>query len=1018
MATLLLRKYSPKRQVIAYQTCFPILPTAKQTKKMSVSANFFRPCPILFLCFFILVSLSHQQDELQLLMQFKATLKTTRSSQLFDTWTPQNNICNFIGITCDSARKLVQEINLSEQNLSGVVSFDSLCSLQSLEKISLGSNLLHGRVSDHLKNCTKLRYLDLGNNHFSGEVPNLSSLSQLEFLNLNKSGFSGSFPWSSLGNLTSLTFLSLGDNLFDKSPFPLEILNLDKLYWLYLTNTSIEGQIPEGIGNLTLLENLELSYNKLSGNFPNGITKLTKLKQLELYANELTGKFPVGFGNLSSLVNLDASTNKLEGDLSELKSLSLLESLQLFENQFSGEIPVEFGDFKFLKELSLYTNMFTGSLPQNIGSWAEFLYIDVSENLLTGPIPPDMCKKGNMTDLLLLQNKFTGGIPSNYANCLTLKRLRVSNNSLSGVVPSGIWSLPDLGIIDLTLNQFDGQVTSNVGEAKSLAQLFLAYNRFSGQLPQTISQVSSLVAINLSMNQFSGDIPAAIGELKKLNSLHLEYNLFSGSLPDSIGSCVSLNEVNLAGNSLSGVIPASLGSLPDLNSLNLSDNRLSGQIPVTLSTLRLSLLDLSNNRLSGSIPDSLSIKAFSNSFLGNPDLCSENFGSLKTCSSDSHTSRDHRTVMLCLIAGVVVLVLSLTCFVYVKSKHNSQNMPVKRFDSWDIKQFHVLSFSEDQVLKALKQENLIGTGGSGNVYRLVLNCGKQLAVKHILKSDSSDQKSYRSSSAILVKENGRSKEYDAEVTTLSSIRHVNVVKLYCSITSEDSNMLVYEYLPNGSLWDRLHTSQKVKMDWLVRYDIALGAAQGLEYLHHGYDRPVMHRDVKSSNILLDEQMKPKIADFGLAKVLHLNGTKDSSQIVAGTHGYIAPEYAYTTKVTEKSDVYSFGVVLMELVTGKKPVDAEYRENSDIVQWVCSKIRNKTSMIDLVDSSIFEGFKEDAVEVLRIAVHCTARTPALRPSMRMVVHMLEEAEPCKLTNVVVNSPNEARRNKDLLTNGKS
>lgn len=123
-------------------------------------------------------------------------------------------------------------------------------------------------------------------------------------------------------------------------------------------------------------------------------------------------------------------------------------------------------------------------------------------------------------------------------------------------------------------------------------------------------------------------------------------------------------------------------------------------------------------------------------------------------------------------------------------------------------------------------------------------------------------------------------------------------------------------------------------------------------------------------------------------------------------------------MTEKSDVYSFGVVLMELVTGKKPVDSEYGDNSDIVHWVCSKIRNRTSMIDLVDSSIFEGFKEDAVEVVRIAVHCTSRTPALRPSMRMVVHMLEEAEPCKLTNVVVNSPNEDGRNKNLLTNDKS
>ncbi|CAN1284750.1 Receptor-like protein kinase 7 [Linum perenne] len=214
-----------------------------------------------------------------------------------------------------------------------------------------------------------------------------------------------------------------------------------------------------------------------------------------------------------------------------------------------------------------------------------------------------------------------------------------------------------------------------------------------------------------------------------------------------------------------------------------------------------------------------------------------------------------------------------------------------------------------------------------------------------------------------------------------------------------SNKLSGEIPPNGSLWDRLHSCDKVVMDWELRYAIALGSARGLEYLHHGFDRPVIHRDVKSSNILLDEEWNPRIADFGLAKILHGNigSTTDNwSHGIAGTHGYMAPD---TSKINEKSDVYSFGVVLLELVTGKRPInEPEFGEKKDIVEWVYSKLRSKESIESVMDSNISDSLKENAVQVLKVAVRCTANIPTLRPSMRMVVQMLEEAEPH--TRVVV------------------
>ncbi|XP_021300221.1 receptor-like protein kinase HAIKU2 [Herrania umbratica] len=982
---------------------------------MSVRPNFRQWPSTMFLFLLLLTLISFAEaDELQILLNFRSALERSNTN-VFSSWTKGNSPCNFTGVVCNSIG-FVKEINLPQQQLFGSLPFDSICELKYLEKIDLGNNSLHGKITEDLKKCAGLQYLDLGRNAFSGEVPELSSLNGLKFLNLNNSGFFGRFPWKSLENLTELTFLSLGDNPFDLTPFPLEVLKLEKLYWLYLTNCSITGQIPEGIQNLTQLQNLELSDNRLSGPIPAGIVKLNKLWQLELYNNSLSGKLPVGFGNLTSLVNFDASMNMLEGDLSELRSLKELASLQLLENQFSGEIPEEFGEFQNLKGLSLYRNKLTGQLPAKIGSWSDFIFIDVSENLLVGPIPPDMCKNGKMVELLLLQNNFTGTIPESYTNCKSLVRLRINSNSLSGTVPAGIWSLPNLSIIDLTMNQFEGPVAGDIGNAKSLAQLFLANNRFSGELPTSISQASSLVSIQLTSNKFSGQIPATIGELKHLGSLYLNGNMFSGTMPDSLGSCVSLTDVNLAGNSLSGQIPDSIGSLRNLNSLNFSDNKLSGEIPTTFSSSRLSLLDLSNNKLVGPIPTSLAIQAFKDSFEGNPGLCSSNLDDFQPCSSNPGRSSHLPTFLSCFIAGILVLLISLGCYLFVRARQSNLDHPLRQ-GSWDMKSYHMLSFTEKDIIDAIKSENLIGKGGSGNVYKVKLVDGKELAVKHIWTSDSGNRRSYRSTAAMLTERNFRSMEYDAEVAALSAIRHVNVVKLYCSITSEDSNLLVYEYLPNGSLWDRLHSCHKIKMSWELRYAIAVGAARGLEYLHHGYDRPVIHRDVKSSNILLDEEWKPRIADFGLAKIVQNGGGGDWTHVIAGTHGYMAPEYAYTCKINEKSDVYSFGVVLMELVTGKRPVEPEYGENKDIVYWIQNKLKSKEKLVEVVDSNISEGLKEDAINVLRIAVLCTTKFPALRPSMRAVVQMLEEAEPGKLTDIIVHKNGESRPNGSWKNNGK-
>ncbi|KAA3476582.1 receptor-like protein kinase HAIKU2 [Gossypium australe] len=961
----------------------------------------------LVFCFFSPFSV--QSNELQILLNLKSALNKSTTTA-FNSWKTPNSICTFNGITCNH-EGFITELDLSTQNLTGILPFDSLCKLPSLQKLSFGYNSLHGPITGELNNCVKLQYLDLGNNFFTGFFPDISSLIQLKFLHLNKSGFSGKFPWKSLENFTDLNVLSIGDNPFDRFQFPDQIFKLKKLNWLYMANCSIEGKIPSAIGDLIELINLELEYNYLSGEIPMEISKLHNLWQLELYYNNLTGKLPVGLRNLTKLEFFDASANKLEGNISEMGYLNNLVSLHLYQNKLTGEIPPEFGQFRKLVNLSLYENMLTGPLPENLGSWANFDYIDVSENSLTGPIPPYMCKQGTMRGLLLVQNRFTGEIPASYGNCKTLKRFRVNNNSLSGVVPAGIWGLPMVDIIDIAYNRFEGPITSDIKNAKVMSILSVGFNRLSGELPQEISKAISLVKIEVNDNKFSGKIPHGIGELKRLNILKFHNDMLSGSIPESLCSCVSLSDINMAVNSLSGKIPSCLGSLAMLNSLNLSLNELSGKIPESLSSLKLNLFDLSYNRLAGPIPESLSIEAYNGSLVGNPGLCSSTDRSFKRCQLGSGMSKDVHTIIVCFVIGVTVLLISIGCFLYLKRTEKDKNGDGHSLkeESWDVKSFHVLTFTEDEILDSIKQENLIGKGGSGNVYKVMLSNRVELAVKHIWNTKSNSRRKTRSSAPMLTKHDGKAKEFEAEVRTLSSIRHVNVVKLYCSITSEDSSLLVYEYLPNGSLWDRLHTSKKMELDWDTRYEIAIGAAKGLEYLHHGCEKPVLHRDVKSSNILLDEYLKPKISDFGLAKIVQANSSigNNSTHVIAGTHGYIAPEYGYTSKVDEKSDVYSFGVVLLELVTGKKPIEPEYGENKDIVSWVGSNLKGKESVLSIVDPKIPHAFKEDAMKVLKIAILCTTTLPALRPTMRRVVQMLKEAEPYRLVGIVIGKDSDPK-----------
>ncbi|PIN08073.1 Serine/threonine protein kinase [Handroanthus impetiginosus] len=232
--------------------------------------------------------------------------------------------------------------------------------------------------------------------------------------------------------------------------------------------------------------------------------------------------------------------------------------------------------------------------------------------------------------------------------------------------------------------------------------------------------------------------------------------------------------------------------------------------------------------------------------------------------------------------------------------------------------------------------------------------------------------------------------FKAEIRTLGNIRHRNIVRLLAFCSNKDTNLLVYEYMRNGSLGEALHGKKGGFLSWNLRYKIALDAAKGLCYLHHDCSPLIVHRDVKSNNILLNSNFEAHVADFGLAKFLVDGGASQCMSAIAGSYGYIAPEYAYTLRVDEKSDVYSFGVVLLELITGRRPVGGEFGEGVDIVQWTnCSTNCRREEVTRILDPRLTVVPKDEAMHLFFVAMLCVQENSVERPTMREVVQMLSE-----------------------------
>lgn len=500
----------------------------------------------------------------------------------------------------------------------------------------------------------------------------------------------------------------------------------------------------------------------------------------------------------------------------------------------------------------------------------------------------------------------------------------------------------------------------------------------------TCDEKESVIRVDLGNANLSGKLVPQLDQLTNLRYLELYSNNISGTIPERFGNLKNLESLDLYSNSLTGPIPDTLGKLTKLSTLRLNNNSLSGTIPMSLTTVPLQLLDLSNNLLTGDIPVNGSFSLFTPiSFANNLLHISPSAPPPPTRDTPRTSSGDgaNGVIVGAIVAAAALLVVVPATALNLWRRKTQQDhffdVAAEEDPEINLGQLKKYSLRELQVATDyFSQQNILGKGGFGKVYKGRLADGSLVAVKRLKEQPA---------------EVGEL-QFQTEVEMISMAVHRNLLRLNGFCISPTERLLVYPYMANGSLASCLRERKQCQppLNWEIRKRVAIGAAQGLEYLHNHCDPKIIHRDVKAANILLDDEFEAVVGDFGLAKLMNYKDTHVTTA-VRGTIGHIAPEYLSSGKSSEKSDVFGYGVMLLELVTGQKAFDlARLAKDDDIMllDWVKGLLNDK-KLETLVDPNLEGNYVEEELEqVIQVALLCTQSSPVERPKMSEVLQMLE------------------------------
>ncbi|ONK77159.1 uncharacterized protein A4U43_C02F3700 [Asparagus officinalis] len=900
------------------------------------------------------------------LIVFKSSLLDPTSS--LSSWTQDSDDpCNWAHIKCHPESRRVVEISLSSLGLSGKLS-RSLLNLQSLQKLSLSNNNFTGFLIPDLTQLPNLTHIDLSSNGLIGEIPTkfFSQCESLVDVNLAGNKLYGQVP-SSIGSCWNLVSFNVSSNHLSGS-LPDGVLSLSSLESFDVSKNFIVGEIPDGIGKMTSLRSVDFSGNLMSGGIPDSMWKLWMLSYLNLGSNSFSGRVPDWIGEMKWLRVLDFS-----------------------ENGFDGSIPDSIGDLKFLQSLNFSGNGLVGNLPESMRDCSSLLEADFSRNHLMGELPSWLFELG-LQKIFISGNKFSGKVQFSNSLGQSLLELDLSGNEFSGEIPMEIGGLWKLELLNLSANLFSGGIPSSLGELKSLEVVDLSVNRLNGSIPLEIAGAASLQELRLQKNFLNGGIPSQIGNCSSLTSLILSQNKLTGSIPTSLANLTNLETVDLSFNSLQGSLPKNLSNLPHLLSFNISHNNFSGPIPPSnfFNTIPPSSLS-GNPGLCGSAVNISCPGVLPKPIVLNPNSSSQN---PNTNSGITSANIRHKKIILSIsaivaigAAALIVLgIITITILNLHARSHSSSPSaaglaPPSDYSgspaNTDANSGKLVMFSGDKPEFAsgahtiLNKESELGRGGFGTVYKTVLPDGRPVAIKKLTVSS-------------LVKSQA---EFEREIKKIGKMRHPNLVSLQGYYWTPSLQLLIYEFVSGESLHKVLHENSAAQsLTWNERFDIIVATAKSLAHLHR---HNIIHYNLKSSNVLIDGSGEPKVGDYGLARLLPMLDRYVLSNKIQSALGYMAPEFACgTVKITDKCDVYGFGVLLLEVVTGRRPV--EYTEDDVVV--LCDTVRGLVEggrAEDCVDGRIGGKFPVDeVVPVVKLGLICTSQVPSNRPEMGEVVKILE------------------------------
>ncbi|XP_076900237.1 putative LRR receptor-like serine/threonine-protein kinase At1g56140 [Bidens hawaiensis] len=868
--------------------------------------------------------------------------------------------CSFPNSTCH-----ITQIKVVAMNAAGPIP-EGLWNLTYLVNLNLNRNYLTGSLSSSIGNLIRMQWMTFGANALSGVVP------------------------AELGRLTDLRSLAFDTNNFS-GPLPPELGNLRRLQQLYIDSSGVGGEIPSTFANLQNLVTVRASDNEFTGRLPDFIGNWTRLESLRFEGNSFEGAIPHSFSNLTSLQDLRIS-GLSNGTLDFIKDLKSLRILVLRNNRITGSIPTDIGEYQNLTMLDLSFNKLSGEIPRDLVNSSQLSFLFLGNNSLNGTLPD--VKSATLVNLDFSYNELSGTLPS-WVSEPNLQINLVANNFILGDLensglPSGLDCLQknfpcgrgspryssfqiNCGGFELTSStQIDydqdketlGAATyyvtserrwgvSNVGERDNpayTASLARQFNTLDSALFQTARiSAGSLRYYGLGLQNGNYTVNLQFAELQ----------IEDGPTWRSHGRRVF--DIYLQGNMVfqDFDIKRAAGGA--------SFSPVSRQATVEVSNNYLEIHLFWSGKGTCCVPEQGTFGPLISAISATP-----NFRPNVTNTTPS-TKKKTRTGMMVGISVPIAVVsfLSLLALYTFCQRRKKQDTPdnYEEFLGMDTRPY---TFSYGDLRDAtddFSPANKLGEGGFGPVYKGTLEDGRVIAVKQLS----------------VASHHGKS-QFIAEIAMISAVQHRNLVKLYGCCIEGDRRLLVYEYHENKSLDQALFGDNRLSLNWATRFDICLGIARGLAYLHEESRIRIIHRDIKASNILLDAELNPKISDFGLAKLYDDKKTHMSTR-VAGTIGYLAPEYAMRGYLTEKADVFGFGVVALEIISGRPISDSTLEdEKIYLLEWAWN-LHEANSEVELVDEELSEFDENEVKKVMRVALLCTQTSPMQRPSMSRVVAML-------------------------------